>query len=192
MQQDQNHSERAPLTYELIVKGNKDASVQQGEPHLVFRRKPLADPAPNDAWQDTLNESEQTMNSTLPHVEPTHEPNEEALDEVLVTTISVAKTGSTDEIAKYIASLTHHVPDDVSRVVDAIIAEESRLPKGLPTLDESMAAIYSNPDEAPLPLDEEFGMDAEADAPSEPPADMTDSSNDKSLSYTKKVEYEDR
>ena len=88
---------------------------------------------------------------------------------------------SAGEVADYISNLSNHVPDDVSRVVDAIIAEEKKLPRGLPTLDEVMPVIYSNTEES-LPVGDGIEKNAEEIEPQP----------GKTHRYVKKVEYEDR
>ena len=152
MQQNDHGTSRPSPSFELIVQGNENPAEETGAPHLILRRRPLdveeagkAGPEP----QDTPGTGELEVNSP-----------------------AGADTVSSDDVAAYIASLSNHVPEDVSRVVDAIIAEESKLPTGLPTLDEAMSAIYTR-------------VDDEAPIPDEPEPEKTPH-------YVKRVEYEDR
>lgn len=185
MNKEYDNEKSRRTSYELIVQGNEDTSNQQGEPDLVLRRKPL-DKSEEDLesahGQDTLPESEQDVNSTSEHdhIGPIEDS---LLDGEAVVEAPDGPADSGKQITDYIASLSHYVPEDVSRVVDEIIAEENKLPTGLPTLDESMSVIYSNAEEE-LPVEDE--------EEEEQPSSNSESGEDNTQHYTNKVEYEDR
>ncbi len=87
---------------------------------------------------------------------------------------------SARNVADYISSLQDHVPDDVNRVVDAIIAEGGKIPSNLPKLDDQLTMIYPGSDVQDLPGEDLFYEREET------PAKET-----KTSSYTNRVEYED-
>ncbi len=81
------------------------------------------------------------------------------------------------------------MPEDVTRVVDAIIEEENSRPTNLPTLDETLPMIFPVSNDIENPNDEATAVPAsqeriEDDEPEE-------SRSDKNQMYIKKVEYED-
>ena len=185
MPEQDNRTERPLCSYELIIHGNKDAFIQKGEPHLILRRKPLNEP--EAALEDTPSKGEHDMNSESEAnlSDEASNTNEAEKNEENQESVDDAGVESSGQVADYIASLMHHVPDDVSRVVDAIIEEESKLPKGLPTLDEAMSAIYSNAASSEAGGDGLEQLPDTEQAPEAAPAKAPGG-------YTKKVEYEDR
>jgi hypothetical protein len=193
-QQKENTPERETMhdqpgeSYRLVIKDNPEAERSLGGPHLIFRRKLEVD-------QNTVIGEEQG-----------------ASDDAAVSD----HEGASRSISDYISSLMNHVPDEVTRVVDAIIAEENRLPTNLPTLDENLSRIFPISSEEPgasesyetagIHQDEEAEVETEPadrsvseeadreDLPEyeqEDPLDASVNSTSKSQMYVKKVEYED-
>lgn len=167
---EQNPDKAAPHgtghPYKLVIKGNSGKSRSGGGPHYILRRK-------LEGEADDILEEQPSSNA------------EEAVDDL----IQSEPLASASNVSVYISSLMSHVPDDVNRVVDAIIAEENNRPTNLPTLDETLSMIFPVSDETSLeggkPLDT-----LQTDGPDSNDASV-DESFSKSQKYVKKVEYED-
>lgn len=161
---DNDLARRSPLSYELIVR-NGQAPQKDGAPHLILRR-PAEDSAP-------LKIVDAAKASEVP-------ASEDVLEELEESAVEAADIASANSVADYISSLNNHVSDDVARVVDAIIAEEGKLPSNLPKLDDKLTLIFPGSDVQDNGVDDLFYEKKDVE---------TDES--KSANYTKKVEYED-
>ena len=158
-------SQGSPLSYKLIIRDHK-ASEKKGEPDLILRKQP-----------DNLD-TRFTMETAQPDDQAAKQKESNLAPDAGADDASSPATASS--VADYMSSLQHHVPDDVDRVVDAIIAEEGKAPNNLPRLDDQLTMIYPGSDVQELPGDDLFYERGE-----EPPAKK------KTSSYTNKVEYED-
>ncbi len=160
-------SDRTSLGYELIVRNNK-ASQEHGAPHLILRRQ-LKD----EHQQDSLDAPIQVDSSDTGEVD-----DQDALEKQV---LEIATSGN---VAEYISSLHDHVPDEVIRVVDAIIEEEGNLPTNLPRLDDKLTMIYPGSDVKELPGDDLF-FERKEENKEAAKVDI------KATTYTNRVEYED-
>lgn len=158
-------SQGSPLSYKLIIRNHK-ASEKKGEPDLILRKQP-----------DNLD-SRLTMETAQPDDQPAKQNETDQAPGAGPENAPSPATASS--VADYISSLQHHVPDDVDRVVDAIIAEEGKAPTHLPSLDDQLTMIYPGSDVQRLPGDDLF-----YERDDEPPA------KPKTSRYTNRVEYED-
>ena len=157
-------AKRSPLSYELIVRNGK-APQEDGAPHLILRR-----PAENSEPLKIVDPSKTE--------EPVEKPE---VSEEIAGIVDAAEIASANSVADYVSSLQNHVADDVTRVVDAIIAEEGKLPTNLPKLDDKLTMIFPGSDVQQDPSDEFFYERK----------DFVAEEDGKSSNYTKKVEYED-
>lgn len=163
---DKGASQGSGNSYKLVIKGNSGKSRSGGGPHYILRRK-------------LEGEADEIIEET-----PVPEA-EEALEDL----IQSEPIASASNVSVYISSLMSHVPDEVNRVVDAIIAEENKRPTNLPTLDETLSMIFPVSDETLL--EGEKPQDTLHTAGPDSPDASVDESFSKSQKYVKKVEYED-
>lgn len=148
-------SRRSPLSYELIVRKNKAQDKKDG-PHLILRKQRTDQEEPQPAAEGGAEEVEETK-KTAP-----------------------LELTTAQNISDYISSLHNHVPDDVIRVVDAIIEEEEKIPTNLPKLDDQLEQIFPGSDVKDFE-NEEFFYEKKDELSEEA----------KSSTYKKRVEYED-
>ena len=159
-------TKRSPLSYELIVRNNK-TSKESGAPHLILRKQRNA--------TDELK-----VEDAASAVEATEDVTSEVPAEAPEMSGVAEEIASADSVSDYISSLNNHVPDDIARVVDAIIEEEGKMPTNLPKLDDQLSAIFPGSDVKDYSGDDLF---FENDSASE--------EEPKAAKYTNRVEYED-
>ncbi|MEM8487902.1 MAG: hypothetical protein AAF564_20290 [Bacteroidota bacterium] len=155
-------AKRSPLSYELIVRNNK-TSRESGAPHLILRKQ-------RKATDELKVEAADLAKESAPETE---EAPAEAKD-------VIEKMVTAERVSDYISSLNDHVPDDIARVVDAIIEEEGKMPTNLPKLDDQLSAIFPGSDVKDYSGDDLF-FEKESEEESTP----------KPAKYTNRVEYED-
>lgn len=169
-QKDQNPEQEASQgsgnSYKLVIKGNSGKGRSGSGPHYILRRK-------LEGETDELVEEQ-----------PVSEAEEEFEDLIQAEPIA-----SASNVSVYISSLMSHVPDDVNRVVDAIIAEENKRPTNLPTLDDTLSMIFPVSGDSMLQGEESIGTPEVVNRNALKSAD--DESHSKNQKYVKKVEYED-
>ncbi len=163
---DKGVSQGSGNSYKLVIKGNSGKSRSGSGPHYILRRK-------LEGETDDLVE-EQPLSET-----------EEELEDL----IQAEPIASASNVSVYISSLMSHVPDDVNRVVDAIIAEENKRPTNLPTLDDTLSMIFPVSDDSILQGEASYGTPQVVNQNTQKSSD--DESHSKNQKYIKKVEYED-
>ena len=151
-------AKRSPLSYELIVRNNK-TSRKSGAPHLILRKQRKASDELKVEAADVASQPEEVPNEA-----------KDVIEEIV----------SAETVSDYISSLNDHVPDDIARVVDAIIEEEGKMPSNLPKLDDQLSAIFPGSDVEDFDGDDLF-FEKKAAPESE----------SKTAKYTNRVEYED-
>ena len=181
------------LLYKLIVMNNEQRVTENGDPHIILKRavrgadgepiteKRKAEQLKNNRWTVVVSDEEEKV-TTGPEI------NTSSVD---VDTAIIKDDEQSDqfanatEVSNYLASLSHHVPDDVRRVVEAIIAEEETVsdngPKDAAEIDPEALAERDSGQEQQVDLGEIFNTLKKA----------RKQFTQKKFKYTKKVEYED-
>lgn len=139
----------SPSIYELLIFDNEKLASQTGEPHLILRRARAGEKVAPPSIAGSAEDNAAEENSAIEPAEGSEQENSadepvegSGSDEKKIypiaerEVIEVSQSEfehrskdsedlvSLDSISSYIESLSHHVPAEVERIVEAIIAQE--------------------------------------------------------------------
>ena len=211
--------------FELLIFDNLKLAAEKDGPHMILRRarpgEEISSPFLDDAEDSAEQEVESKEEGTLPDeqansisLDEEHEvqdldmpgESENKTEDPVDEGEKVESFVSLKTISTYIDSLSHHVPSEVERVVDAIVSLEPKKEKEMPLdpeqpkkSDGEQPDVEQLTEERPDPVLE---VDQRKMQEQKKSIDLSEifrslkrvrkKATQKSASYTKKVEYEDQ